>query len=175
MINPHLIIRSAHVDDALRVAEIDRDSRRAAYKHFMAQSYLDSLETDLTLATWQETLRKPATECQTWVAEKGDQILGFATLGGARDAPWSDKEGMGEFWYLYLDPEARGHGVGRALFDWVVAEARKAGMTDFYLDTFEDNPAAHQFYEHMGMTHADDKQRLFGGDYYPARTYTLSL
>ena len=48
---------------------------------------------------------------------------------------------------LFVDPEAMGHGVGRALMDWATRSAVAAGAR--YL-TIEADPDAVPFYERMG-------------------------
>jgi GNAT superfamily N-acetyltransferase len=47
---------------------------------------------------------------------------------------------------LYTAPEARGHGVARALIDAVAAKAREAGATRYYWLTRENNAAARVLY-----------------------------
>lgn len=42
---------------------------------------------------------------------------------------------------LFTAPEARGKGVGRALIEYVYAEAAKAGLSRVYWQTHETNPA----------------------------------
>ncbi len=55
-------------------------------------------------------------------------------------------------WYCYLedlfvDPAARGHGVGRALIEAVYAEADKRGVTRTYWATMGDNATARRLYD----------------------------
>lgn len=52
---------------------------------------------------------------------------------------------------LCVDESTRGMGVGRALFDHVVAYARQSGCHDVTLNVWELNPGARAFYERMGM------------------------
>lgn len=52
---------------------------------------------------------------------------------------------------LCVDETIRGMGVGRALFDHVVAYARESGCHDVTLNVWELNPGARAFYERMGM------------------------
>lgn len=51
---------------------------------------------------------------------------------------------------LFTAPEARGHGVARALIDAVAAQARAAGATRFYWLTQENNAVARVLYERVG-------------------------
>ena len=52
---------------------------------------------------------------------------------------------------LCVDEATRGRGVGRSLFDHVLAYAREAGCHDVTLNVWELNPGARAFYERMGM------------------------
>lgn len=45
----------------------------------------------------------------------------------------------------------RGFGFGSALFDWLVAEARRGGCAEFHLDSGVQRFGAHRFYLHKGM------------------------
>ncbi|MCJ2188487.1 GNAT family N-acetyltransferase [Novosphingobium beihaiensis] len=63
-----------------------------------------------------------------WTAWREDELAGFAALKhlGA---------GLGEVKSMRAAPSARGSGVGRALMDHVIAEARQRGYRELYLET----------------------------------------
>lgn len=56
-----------------------------------------------------------------------------------------------ELHQLYLDEAAKGQGVGKALMDWVVAEARARGAARLYLSVFVENHRAQAFYRKYGF------------------------
>jgi len=93
-------------------------------------AFLEACRAELTLrddelATWR-----------TVVAELDDgRVAGFGTLEGAPPT--------GELGMLFVDPEAIGRGVGRALLGHLVAQARGAGFT---LLTIDADPHAEAFY-----------------------------
>lgn len=68
------------------------------------------------------------------VAERDDEPVGFM---GVQD---------GRLEMLFLDPEARGHGLGRRLLEHGVA---RLGVTELTVN--EQNPQAVGFYEHLGF------------------------
>jgi ribosomal protein S18 acetylase RimI-like enzyme len=52
---------------------------------------------------------------------------------------------------LYIAPEHRGHGVGRALIDAAVTEVQKRNARCLWLETQNINYAAIQFYKRVGF------------------------
>ena len=57
----------------------------------------------------------------------------------------------GEAKRLYVRPEFRGRGVGRALLDWVVAEARGMGYREMVGDTIPQMAVALAMYDRAGF------------------------
>ena len=53
---------------------------------------------------------------------------------------------------LCVDERARGQGVGRALYEYVVDFARRAGCYNLTLNVWSCNPSALRFYEKCGLT-----------------------
>jgi len=52
---------------------------------------------------------------------------------------------------LYVRPAFRGAGIGRALLDWVIAEARNAGYREMFGDTMPVMDRALAIYERYGF------------------------
>jgi ribosomal protein S18 acetylase RimI-like enzyme len=83
----------------------------------------------------------------------GDGPDGFAQL---RYRPSLYAEGLeAHLQELYVVPEKRGQGLGRALMDAVLAEARAGGATYIDLGTSEDDEAARALYESSGFTNRE--------------------
>jgi [ribosomal protein S18]-alanine N-acetyltransferase len=53
---------------------------------------------------------------------------------------------------MWVDPEARQRGVGRALSEAVMAWARECGFADIALWVTQGNKTASALYEHLGFT-----------------------
>ena len=58
---------------------------------------------------------------------------------------------------LYVVPEKRGRGIGRALMDDVFAAAREKGATHIELNTSDDDVAARALYEKLGFTNREGR------------------
>ncbi|HXS47201.1 MAG TPA: GNAT family N-acetyltransferase, partial [Solirubrobacterales bacterium] len=56
---------------------------------------------------------------------------------------------------LYVVPEQRGHGFGRALLEAAMAAAREAGADHFELTTGETDTEARTLYESSGLTNRE--------------------
>jgi GNAT superfamily N-acetyltransferase len=71
-------------------------------------------------------------------------------------AGWRISENLPFGRFLYVDDlitrdEDRSRGFGGALFDWLVAEARREGCAQFHLDSGVQRFGAHRFYLTHGM------------------------
>lgn len=73
------------------------------------------------------------------VAEKGGKLAGMAQLMIEGASAELDK--------LYIHPDFIGAGIGRALFEWAVRQARDAGAKTMTIDA---DPDAAAFYRRMG-------------------------
>ena len=56
-----------------------------------------------------------------------------------------------EFKRLYVRPSFRGHGLGQALLEWLIAEARAAGYEEVVADTMPVMQQALGMYDRMGF------------------------
>ena len=105
------------------------------------------------------------------------RVLGTVTVEtdervpGSRDRPPLDPDEV-HVRMLGVDPGHQGRGIGRALMDAVVAEARKLGRTRITLDTTEAMVAAQRLYESMGFERGED---LVYDDDFRLRWYELDL
>jgi len=86
-----------------------------------------------------------------WVAV-ADTVIG--TCGVYPDGPTTF-----ELRKMYLDPRARGAGVGKRLLDTAVDFARSRGATAIVLDTLDSMTRAIRFYEAHGFTRDDAQIR----------------
>ena len=81
------------------------------------------------------------------VAEDGGGLaaLAYVTFAGAAPVPFAIVED------LIVSPATRGRGVGKALLDWIAAEARARGIRRLFLESGVDNERAHAFFEREGF------------------------
>lgn len=149
-------IRPADPSDAAAIARVHIASWQEAYAGIVPTEYLTALDPDQRQERWAEHLSNgPRDGVRTWVADDGSRILGFASVGPARDEDAGrDDE---EIYSIYLDPKMWGKGVARDLMRTVLAEVATAGALTLWV--LADNARARHFYRRHGFT-PDGAERL---------------
>jgi len=128
-------IRDAKPEDEARWREL-----WAGYLAF----YEVTVDPDITDATWRRVF-DPASAIFMRVAEVDGKVMGF-TLSLTHEGTWiSGKDCYLED--LFVDPAARGKGVGRALMDDLVSLCAKNGWSRLYWHTSEQNRTARALYD----------------------------
>lgn len=114
-----------------------------------AESEDRALERE-TVERGVRTILADAARGAYWVAEVEGAIRGQCLV----TEEWSDWTG-GRYWWLqsvYVDPEWRGRGVFRALWNTVAGAAKAAGdVASIRLYVERDNRPARRVYETLGM------------------------
>jgi GNAT superfamily N-acetyltransferase len=153
-------IRPATLDDAAALAGVNVRSWQAAYRGLMPDAYLDALVIEDRAARWRQILSDGPHGVA--VCEVQGRIVGFASIGLARDADASAD--TGELMAFYLDPEVWRRGFGRRLMAWVLDGARDRRWPRMTLWVLRDNLPARRFYEAAGFgAEGATRERSFGG------------
>ncbi|MEU6114102.1 GNAT family N-acetyltransferase [Streptomyces sp. NPDC047117] len=97
-------------------------------------AFLDACRDELAVGAHEVESRRA-----TVAADRDGNILGFTTL---ESEPPTGVLGM-----MFVEPHAMGQGIGRLLFDHVVATSRELGFTRLTIDA---DPNAEPFYLAMG-------------------------
>jgi ribosomal protein S18 acetylase RimI-like enzyme len=146
-----MLVREAEPDDAFAVESIRVRGWQIAYRHVFPPEELDALPVDET--RWRRRFIEEPPGWSTFVAERGGEVVGFASVGPSRD-----ERGIGELYAIYVDPEDWSNGVGRALIEQ--AEQRLArDFDEATLWVLTDNPRARRFYEQAGW-HLDGASKV---------------
>ena len=110
----------------------------------------------------------PARE-DAWIAEQDGAVLGSVFLMRSDDAE------VARLRLLYVEPAARGHGVGRRLVDACIARARVLGYRTLTLWTNDVLVAARRIYQDTGFVLVQESaHRSFGHDLV-GQTWNLDL
>ncbi|WP_443749086.1 GNAT family N-acetyltransferase [Asticcacaulis solisilvae] len=109
--------------------DIRRDDPTAPYVAGLLNHHLEELRSVMAEHAFAlDASGLSASDVTFWTAWRGDKLAGFAALK-ALDAT------HGEVKSMRAAPAARGTGVGRALLEQVIAEARLRGYTRLSLET----------------------------------------
>jgi putative acetyltransferase len=84
-----------------------------------------------------------------WIASDDDQVLGGCGIYPTEGLP----EGYGELVKFYLDPAARGLGLGKLLLEKSFEAAKDSGFKHLYLESFPEFSTAIALYERYGFRH----------------------
>jgi putative acetyltransferase len=104
-----------------------------------------------------ETALNPTQGC-FWILQDSEQnIVGSAALKQA-DPQYHQNEVLGEIVKLYLHPRYRGHGLGRALTQGLIAKARALGYRKVFLATLREFTAATRLYRELGFVTLDENR-----------------
>ena len=155
-----MIVREAKIEDALAIAAIHVRAWQAAYQGIVPSAWLDSLSIEQRERHWRHSLEQ--TTSSTWVAEDGNQILGWIHAAASRDA---DAElTTSEVWAIYVDPAHWREGVGRRLWREAAEYLAGAGFSEVTLWVLKENAQAIAFYETIGLTvDGSEKSISLGG------------
>lgn len=114
--------------------------------------FYDAKVTDeVTRRTWKRIL-DPDSAVMCIVAEVDGQVNGFANCV-VHENTW-ESQPICYLEDLYVAPAARGHGVGRALIEWLRNAMRAEGWARLYWHTHRDNARARKLYDRFAE--ADD-------------------
>ncbi|WP_291200834.1 GNAT family N-acetyltransferase [Hyphomonas sp.] len=109
---------------------------------------------DLTVA--EAGLGAPGNASRVWFAERGAEALGCAAM--------IDRGARGQLRWVVLLPEARGFGLGKALFGAAMDHAAAQGWREVYLETTDGLAASMQMYLADGFAVTrDSEEELWDG------------
>lgn len=146
-------IRESTNSDSVQIADIQIKSWQFSYKGIISDNYLYKgllldVKSRLTNNNKSQYIRK------TFLAETGNELLGFVTVGQSRDTSYSD---YCEVYAIYLDPGYIHKGIGKKLFKKAFEYAVDGGYTRLFVKALEMNKLGRCFYERMNGKIIKDK------------------
>ena len=152
------MIREANIIDAERIAEIDVQSSRYAYKDILSE---EILYKDLTVERRTPVYR-------TWITEKRfdiyvceDPANGIITgMMGIGICGEDDKKDAFELHFIYVDPKYIRTGIGSQMLQFFEQKAKERGHRDTVIWVLEENETGRNFYE-KHCYRSDGKEKIF--------------
>ena len=126
-----------------RIRPEDEMAWRELWAGYLA-FYETTLPDVVTDTTWARIISTDET-FQAIVAELEGAVIGFANVV-LHDFTWSDRP-AGLLHDLFVQPEIRGSGAGRALIRHVIDQGKREGWNRVYWMTKEDNDVARRLYD----------------------------
>lgn len=129
--------------------------------------------------TFAEARERPDEWWVDWAtrsAETSEQAMVLAWLDGGPvgiAGTFRRDDGVWQVISMWVDPQARGRGVGRALLDAVVAFAREHDAAEIVLGVTDGNTAARTLYERYGFAENGDSEPLRSNPSLTVRDMTL--
>jgi ribosomal protein S18 acetylase RimI-like enzyme len=159
--------RLATAADVDRIAEIHVASWRDAYRGLVPDEALEDRTIEKRITQWKGWLEDPELAgFQLFVIEEAG-IKGFAFAGPSDDQDL-DPSTTVNVGALYLDPAARGAGLGRTLLDYVLSDFAARGFKLATLYVLIGNDPAKRFYARLGWIEEPDVIKECLGDGTPA-------
>ncbi len=166
------MIRPARNADAVRLAEIHVAAWRRGCRDIFPEEVLLGVTVERRTKDWTHWLGLPGT--WTLVAELEGRVVGFATIGSLR-ANGRPVRSTVEMRRLYVDPAHWRGGIGRALHEQALDEARARGFTQLVLWVFSQNQRARAFYAALGFEPDRSRSVTIGGHSVNETRYTLAV
>lgn len=153
-----MILRPPSLDEAPALAAFGRQAFVDAFGHLYAPqdlvAFLDEWRSPERFAGYVEN-----PEVGLRVAEDGDELLGYCAVffgEGFAERPDPKPARPCILSQLYCAKHATGRGVGAALLEWALAEARERACDAVQLSVFSENHGAQRFYARYGFAKVAD-------------------
>ena len=163
--SPQLVLRNLY--DTVKVTRTNREG----IMNITEYSERDSALIDALVDVWEASVKtthdfltvKGIAEIKQYVPQAlaGIPVLAVAHDEQGKPVGFMSTDG-GKLEMLFLAPESRGTGIGRALLEYGI---REHGVRELAVN--EQNPQARGFYEHMGFVVTDRSEIDDQGGPYP--------
>lgn len=161
-----LHVRLAEPDDAGAIAEVQARSWQVAYLGMLPNEVLVGFGEAQGVTFWHRILERANGQDSVLVAELERDVVGFVSSGPIRDRLPGYS---GEFYALYVLPEAQGCGIGTSLVAHAARSLVRHRRVSAAVWVLEDNTLGRQFYEHLdALPLGIAKTLAYRGTTYPA-------
>jgi GNAT superfamily N-acetyltransferase len=144
-------VRLAGAADADEIGRIQVETWRAAYTGLIPDEAVAAFDVAARRRLWREGLaRTPGPGSATFVVEDSGEVVGFASVGAARDV---ETEREAELYAIYLHPSRWDRGIGRALLQRAEESMRSSGFREAVLWVLAGNERGERFYRAAGWEH----------------------
>lgn len=170
-----MILRPACLEDMPALATLGRESFCDAFAHLYSPENLSAfLEEVYSVEAVTGDFNDPNLVYR--LAEDEQGLAGFCKIGiNSAHAAKSDARNPMGLNQLYLASRCTGQGIGAALMDWALGEARLRGKDAILLSVYAENFGAQRFYQRYGFAKIADIEFWVGAHRDPEFLYELRL
>jgi RimJ/RimL family protein N-acetyltransferase len=143
-----MLIRPASLEDVEFIGSIRVAAWQAAYRCFMPDAYLDSLDPTENLDGLRAALCAEIPPLTLCIAETEEMPMAFSVLGKPR---YDANHSVAELWALNVHPSHWRKGAGQQLVRRALLDAREQKFTSVELWCIRGNLAAERLYEACGF------------------------
>ncbi len=177
MTDKAITLRPAVAADAAPLAALARQSFIDAFAHFYRPEDLDAFLDEWKVpAVYAQAIADPDTAIH--LAEVGGELAAYALVKRGYvmdDHPHPRPQRPVFLSQLYCAGHMTGHGLGRQLMDWVLAQARAWQADSLSLSVYSENPGAQRFYQRYGFEKVADTEFWVGSQRDEEYLYELRL
>jgi ribosomal protein S18 acetylase RimI-like enzyme len=150
-------VRMARASDAFEIAKVHFDVFQDSFRHFVSQSFLDTLSLSKMVQFKERMLAKQ--EGIHLVSMYQEKVIGFCDAGHLHmegknrfpyEGEWEKYKNCGELYSIYISKDHQRSGVGQVLFKQAHLYLIERGFTSFIVWSLKDNLSASNFYEKLG-------------------------
>jgi L-amino acid N-acyltransferase YncA len=160
------MIRAATTNDIAALAQVYVTCWHESYTGIVSDKTLSVITVEWCIEMWRWTFTTPST---VLVVEVAGEVVGFCSFGSSRD------EGFDlELYTIYLPRAYQKQGLGRKMWQAVVAEAHSQAGKTLLVWVFAQNPSR-KFYEHVGCRFVGSRQESLFGEMIEESAYCFDL
>lgn len=153
-----VILRPADSADAPALARLGHESFVAAFGHLYSPenlaAFLKQVHSPEVVAG---EIADPTLTHRLATDERDGGLIGYCKLRQpCHYEEFTRAANPIELGQLYSDPARTGEGIGAALMDWALDEARARGCDAILLSVWSENFGAQRFYQRYGFRHVAD-------------------
>ena len=151
-----MILRPASLDDVAALSDLGRESFCGAFGHLYTAEDLDLfISTAYSAHVVRDEIASPQIIHQ--LAQDDRRLLGYCKMRYPSSyTEYSDARDPIALGQLYTQPDATGQGIGAALMEWAIGEARARGCDAIQLSVWAENMGAQRFYQRYGFAKIAD-------------------
>ncbi|MGU7768802.1 N-acetyltransferase family protein [Burkholderia sp. MR1-5-21] len=148
-----IFIRSANIGDAQRIADFHVKVWRHTYHDLAPKEAYAILDEQYRGKKWKEKLASNDSSQIVLIAEIDGRMVGIGSAGRPSESIFDER---GEIKFLYVDPDFKRRGIGRALLEKLAMHLRGVHYQGAALSVVKGNEPAIAFYESLNGRQAGE-------------------